>query len=90
MHGAAAVLLALCAGLLLLGNLAYPLVEPDESRYAQIALEMLQSGDFVVPRLQGEPYLDKPPLLYWVTAGSVRLLGPASLRPDFPPRWRPY
>ncbi|MHB8954068.1 MAG: glycosyltransferase [Pirellulaceae bacterium] len=70
------VLLGLLAGLLLLGNLAYPFIEPDESRYAQVALEMLQSGDFVVPRLLGEPYLDKPPLLYWVTAASLRALGP--------------
>ncbi len=83
-HCAAAVLLALCAGLLLLGNLAYPFVEPDESRYAQVALEMLQSGDFVVPRLLGEPYLDKPPLLYWATAGSFQLFGPSEFAARFP------
>jgi dolichol-phosphate mannosyltransferase len=72
---AAGVGLLAVAGLLLLGNLSYPFLEPDESRYAQIALEMLQSGDFLVPRLLGEPYLDKPPLLYWVTAASFRLCG---------------
>ncbi len=56
-------------------HLAYPLFEPDESRYVQIALEMVQSQDYLVPRLQGEPYLDKPPLLYWATAGSFLLFG---------------
>jgi 4-amino-4-deoxy-L-arabinose transferase-like glycosyltransferase len=57
------------------GNLGYQLIEPDETRYAQIALEMYQTGDWTVPRLQGEPYLDKPPLLYWATAVSYRLFG---------------
>lgn len=84
LHGGAAALLAACAALLLLGNLTYPLVDPDESRYVQIALEMLQTGDFVVPRLQGEPYLDKPPLLYWVTAGSIWLFGPSELAARLP------
>lgn len=56
-------------------NLGYPLIEPDETRYAQIGLEMYETGDWVVPRLQGEPYLDKPPLLYWATAASYSLFG---------------
>ena len=45
---------------------------------------MLQSGDFVVPRLLGEPYLDKPPLLYWATAGSFQLFGPSEFAARFP------
>ena len=68
--------LATLAGLLLFINLGYPLIEPDETRYAQIALEMNDSGDFLVPRLQGELYLDKPPLLYWLTCASYRVFGP--------------
>ena len=83
-NGAATALLGLLAGLLFLGNLAYPFVEPDESRYAQVALEMLQSGDFVVPRLLGEPYLDKPPLLYWATAASLQVFGPHEFGARFP------
>jgi dolichol-phosphate mannosyltransferase len=67
--------LAIVAGALLLGNLRYALIEPDESRYAQISLNMLDSGDWVVPRLDGEPYLDKPPLLYWLTAASLQVMG---------------
>jgi len=60
---------------MLFGRLTYPLIEPDESRYAQIALEMVQSGDYLVPHLRGAAYLDKPPLLYWMTAGSFRVFG---------------
>ncbi len=51
------------------------LAEPDEARYAEIPREMLASGDFVTPTLNGVPYLEKPPLLYWANAASVRLFG---------------
>ncbi len=49
--------------------------DPDEGRYAEIAHEMLASGDWVTPRFNGVVYLEKPPLLYWLTATSFRLLG---------------
>ncbi len=39
---------------------------PDEPRYAQVALEMLESKNFILPRLNGEIYPDKPPLLFWL------------------------
>jgi 4-amino-4-deoxy-L-arabinose transferase-like glycosyltransferase len=51
------------------------LAEPDEARYAEIPREMLASGDFVTPRLNGVPYLEKPPLLYWANAASLRVFG---------------
>ena len=56
-------------------SLGFHLLEPDEGRYAQIPKEMLQRGEWVVPTLQGEPYLDKPPLMYWLTALSYRAFG---------------
>jgi 4-amino-4-deoxy-L-arabinose transferase-like glycosyltransferase len=56
-----------------LGSL--PLIDPDEGRYAEIAREMLASGDWIEPRLFGIPYLEKPPLLYWLTGLSFRALG---------------
>jgi 4-amino-4-deoxy-L-arabinose transferase-like glycosyltransferase len=71
----ALVLLLVLPALLLYPGLAFPLLEPDESRYAQIPREMLERGDLVVPTLQGEPYLDKPPLFYWLVVVSYRLFG---------------
>jgi 4-amino-4-deoxy-L-arabinose transferase-like glycosyltransferase len=55
--------------------LAFPLFEPDEGRYAEIPREMLQRGEWVVPYLQGQPYLDKPPLFYWLVMLSYRAFG---------------
>ncbi|PWB60839.1 MAG: phospholipid carrier-dependent glycosyltransferase, partial [Deltaproteobacteria bacterium] len=52
-----------------------PLMEPDEGRYAEIPREMLASGDFVTPHLNGVVYLEKPPLFYWGNAIMMRLLG---------------
>ncbi|QEG37267.1 glycosyltransferase [Bythopirellula goksoeyrii] len=69
------LLLTVIASTLLFTNLMYALIEPDETRYAQIALEMVHSGDWLVPRLHGKAYLDKPPLLYWLTASSYSLFG---------------
>ena len=60
---------------LLYPTLGFHLLEPDEGRYAQIPREMLERGEWVVPTLQGEPYLDKPPLMYWLVAISYRVLG---------------
>ncbi len=48
---------------------------PDEGRYADIARSMLDSNDWVTPRLNGIKYLEKPPLQYWATAGAFALLG---------------
>jgi 4-amino-4-deoxy-L-arabinose transferase-like glycosyltransferase len=55
--------------------LSFHLFEPDEGRYAEIPREMLARGDAVVPYLLGEPYLDKPPLFYWLVMASYRLFG---------------
>jgi 4-amino-4-deoxy-L-arabinose transferase-like glycosyltransferase len=51
------------------------LFAPDEGRYADIAREMLQSGDWVTPRLNGLKYFEKPPLQYWTTAAAFALFG---------------
>ena len=48
------------------------LQHPDEGRYAEIAREMLATGDFVTPRLDGLKYFEKPPLQYWLTAASFK------------------
>jgi dolichol-phosphate mannosyltransferase len=73
--GAGFVALLATAAALLLFNLSYPLIEPDEGRYAEIGREMVQSGNWIVPTLNGKAYFDKPPLFYWLVAGSFRLFG---------------
>jgi len=50
-------------------------VGPDEPRYAWIARDMMESGDWVTPRLYGKPWFEKPPLLYWGAALSFKLFG---------------
>jgi len=64
------------AGLIWFLLLGYrDLIEPDEGRYAEIAREMLNSGDWITPRLNGFKYFEKPPLQYWGSAISMALLG---------------
>jgi 4-amino-4-deoxy-L-arabinose transferase-like glycosyltransferase len=48
---------------------------PDEGRYAGVALEMLRTGDWLVPRLDGLPFFHKPLLFYWIGAGSMAVFG---------------
>src|SRR5262245_15119122 len=67
--------LMLLASVLLFPWMRFPLFEPDEGRYAQIPFEMLTRGEWIVPTLQGEPYLDKPPLFYWMVMLSYSVLG---------------
>jgi 4-amino-4-deoxy-L-arabinose transferase-like glycosyltransferase len=58
------------------------MVQPDEPRYADVGRAMAQSGDWITPRLWGQPWFEKPALLYWMTAAGFRL----GLGPDLAPR----
>jgi 4-amino-4-deoxy-L-arabinose transferase-like glycosyltransferase len=69
-------LLLLCVVMYGFGLGFAPLANPDEARYAEIPREMLATGDFVTPRLDGVTYFEKPPLTYWLVAGSLWLFGP--------------
>ncbi len=51
------------------------LLTPDEARHAEIAREMFLEGNWLAPRIYGEPYYDKPALFYWLTGASLWLFG---------------
>ena len=72
---ATGVLLALVLALLAFRLGAVPLVGPDEPRYTRVAVEMHRAGEWVRPTLQGEPWLEKTPLFYWLAGGAFAVLG---------------
>ena len=53
----------------------YPFFTPDEGRYAEVAREMVASGDYITPRVNGVAFLDKPVLYYWLQAAAINLFG---------------
>lgn len=72
----AGVLATLGAAVLFFAGLgSVSLSDPDEGRYAEIPREMLATGDFVTPRLDGVLYFEKPPLYYWLGAASIAVFG---------------
>jgi len=80
----AAAAVACLAGLYLSGLSWSGLLSADEPRYAAIARAMAETGDWITPRLWGNPWFEKPPLLYWLAATGFELgLGP-ELAPRLP------
>ena len=72
------VYILLALGLLFfLPKLGMPLLDPDEGLYAEIPLEMVTSGDWIIPHVNGLPYLEKPPLYFWLTALTFEVFGPS-------------
>lgn len=69
--------IALALIVLWLGFTAWvrPLMLPDEGRYVGVAWEMMRSGDWLTPTLDGMPFFHKPPLFYWITAASMSAFG---------------
>ncbi|HUL56926.1 MAG TPA: glycosyltransferase family 39 protein [Usitatibacter sp.] len=69
---AALAVLAIASGI---DNLNRPLANPDEGRYSEISREIVVSGDWITPRLDGIKYFEKPPLQYWATAVAFEAFG---------------
>jgi 4-amino-4-deoxy-L-arabinose transferase-like glycosyltransferase len=57
------------------GLSSYALLNNNEGLYAEIAWEMLSNKDFVIPTLNGVPYIEKPPMLYWLVSLSYAIFG---------------
>jgi 4-amino-4-deoxy-L-arabinose transferase-like glycosyltransferase len=64
-----------CASLYLLWLGHYPLFVPDEGRYAEVAREMIAGHDYITPRIEGVPFLDKPILHYWLEVVAMQWFG---------------
>ncbi len=69
------ILAAVAAAALLFGLGRSDVYNPDEPREVEMSREMDASGDWLVPRLNTEPFLEKPPLFYWLVVGAYRALG---------------
>lgn len=73
--GGVAVAGALIVAVTVTGLVTRPLLAIDETRYAAVALDMLQRGDWLVPHLNGATYSHKPPLLFWLVLAGWKLVG---------------
>lgn len=73
---------ALIAALYLADLNGMGLVSKDEPRYADIGRAMARTGDWITPRLWGQPWFEKPPLLYWLVGLGFK----AGLGPEIAPR----
>src|SRR5262245_43992329 len=69
------ILVIVCAAARPPGLLGRALWPPDEPRYAQVALDMIQRGDYIVPHKAGEVYHSQPPLFLWAEVVSAFALG---------------
>jgi 4-amino-4-deoxy-L-arabinose transferase-like glycosyltransferase len=79
------LLLVIGAGTIFLTGLGrLPLFGRDEALYAEAAREMLASGDWITPRVNGAPFLEKPPLYYWLAAAGFKVFGPSPFAARLP------
>src|SRR5262245_54774578 len=60
------------------------LMDPDEAHYAELTREMLRAGRWLVPLLDGQPYIDKPILFHWLQGAAMAVLGEIELAARLP------
>jgi 4-amino-4-deoxy-L-arabinose transferase-like glycosyltransferase len=77
------LLLALVIVFVYFFGLNIPLLGPDEPRYAQVAREMFERGDWITPTLGGVRWLEKPALLYWLEIVAYKIFGVTELAARF-------
>jgi len=78
------LLVALSSGLFLFGLSKMALTDPDEPFYAETAKEMLERGEWLTPRIFGEPQFEKPPFYYWLVILSFKTFGINEFAARFP------
>ncbi|HKD37660.1 MAG TPA: glycosyltransferase family 39 protein, partial [Pirellulales bacterium] len=84
-HGRHQLVIALAGAAIFFAGLgASRLWDEDEAEYSRCAHEMMTRGDWVVPTINGEAWLEKPVLVYWLIIGSFRLFGPTEFAARFP------
>jgi 4-amino-4-deoxy-L-arabinose transferase-like glycosyltransferase len=74
-YGAAIAFALLCALFFTFDLGGRAISSPDEGRYIEIPREMVETGDYVLPRLNGIYYFEKPPLFYWMEAVAIKIFG---------------
>jgi 4-amino-4-deoxy-L-arabinose transferase-like glycosyltransferase len=83
-RGALVLVPLLCAPVFLAGLGRLGLNEPDEGRNSEVAREMLATGDFITPHINGAVYLDKPPVFFWCAAATMAVFGPNEIGARLP------
>ena len=79
------LVLLLVSVIIIFSNLgSIPLLDPDEPVYAETPKEMMMYNEFISPRIYGEYWYDKPPMYYWLVAGSYQLFGVNDFAARFP------
>src|SRR5438477_4546351 len=82
--GKYAILFFGCVAFHVIGTWSLPLIDRDEPRFAEASREMIERGDYVVPRFNNQLRLDKPPLAYWAQVASYRIFGQNDFAARFP------
>jgi len=83
-HWSLVTLFFACVVFHILGTWSVPLIDRDEPRFAEASREMIERGDYVVPRFNNQLRLDKPPLAYWAQVASYKIFGENDFAARFP------